>query len=54
MEDIIGLGQNFKANGNLGGLASLKPSKSKISNIRGLPMNEIHTHIHRFTGRERI
>jgi hypothetical protein len=38
--DIVGLGQNFEANENLGGLAGPKPSKSKILDIRGSPMGE--------------
>jgi hypothetical protein len=33
VDDIIGLGQNFEDDGNLGGLAGPKSSKSKISNI---------------------
>jgi hypothetical protein len=33
--DIVGLGHNFEADGNLGGLAGPKPSKSEILDIRG-------------------
>jgi hypothetical protein len=38
--DNIGLSQNFKANGNLGGLTGLKPSNFEISDIRGSPTGE--------------
>jgi hypothetical protein len=38
--DIVGLDQNIEADGNLVGLTGSKPSKFKISDIRGSPMGE--------------
>jgi hypothetical protein len=38
--DIIGMYQNFETDGNLGGLAGLKPSKYKILDIHMSPMGE--------------
>jgi hypothetical protein len=38
--DNVGLGQNFEAGKNLGGLTGSKPSKFEISDIRGSPTGE--------------
>jgi hypothetical protein len=38
--NIIQLGQNFKVDGNLGGLVGTKPSKFEISDIRASPTGE--------------
>jgi hypothetical protein len=35
VEDIVGLGQNFETDKCLGGMTGSKPSKFKISDIRG-------------------
>jgi hypothetical protein len=40
VEDIIGLGQNFEVDGNLGELAGLKLSKYENLDIRESPMSE--------------
>jgi hypothetical protein len=40
VEDIVGLGQNFEIDRYLGGLTGSKPSKFKISDIRGSPTGE--------------
>jgi hypothetical protein len=44
--NIVGLGKNFEVKENLDELARLKPSKFKISDIRGSPRvkNETCTH----------
>jgi hypothetical protein len=50
------LGQNFEADGNLGGLIGSKLSKFEISDIHGSPTgeNETRARTRRFTGRVRV
>jgi hypothetical protein len=40
VRDNVGLSKNFEAGENLGGLIGSKPSKFKISDIRGSPTGE--------------
>jgi hypothetical protein len=40
VDNIVGLGQNFEPDRNLGGLTGLKPTKFEILDIHGSPTNE--------------